>query len=107
MRIPRCSIMFSPGTSIRCSPEINTHVRSEYADQTAEQPSVLVEVQDSGERLDIARFSVADGQHIIGAMVIAEEKSDEHLGFAGEAAFVGQTSSMVKWFNEGVKNRCR
>ena len=60
-----------------------------------------VEVQDSGERIDIARPGVADGQHIMGAMVIAEEKSGEHLVLAGDGAFVRQACGMVTWFNEG------
>lgn len=61
----------------------------------------IVQIQDKGDRIEIADPYAQGGQHIAGAMVIAEEKSGEKLLFSGEPAFIGAACSLVPWFNEG------
>ncbi|EGZ8610207.1 TPA: TraI/MobA(P) family conjugative relaxase [Salmonella enterica subsp. enterica serovar Muenchen] len=61
----------------------------------------VVVIQDKGERIEIADPYTQGGQHIAGAMVIAEEKSGEKLLFSGEPAFIGAACNLVPWFNEG------
>lgn len=61
----------------------------------------VVQIQDKGDRIEIADPYAQGGQHIAGAMVIAEEKSGEKLLFSGEPAFIDTACDMVPWFNEG------
>ncbi|MCB5310568.1 TraI/MobA(P) family conjugative relaxase [Yersinia massiliensis] len=61
----------------------------------------IVQVQDRGERIEIANPFISDGQHIAGAMTIAEEKSGEVMVFEGSRTFVNQACGLVGWFNEG------
>ncbi|MED9709902.1 LPD7 domain-containing protein, partial [Escherichia coli] len=60
-----------------------------------------VKLQDTGDRIEIADPYSQDGQHIAGAMVLAEVKSGERMYFAGEPQFVNKACSIVPWFNEG------
>ncbi|ENN4045508.1 hypothetical protein AB9P72_004353 [Salmonella enterica] len=57
-----------------------------------------------GDRIEIAAPYTQGGQHIAGAMVIAEEKSGEKLLFSGDPAFVGAACNIVPWFNSGGEN---
>lgn len=61
----------------------------------------IVQIQDKGDRIEIADPYTQGGQHIAGAMVIAEEKSGEKLLFSGDPTFVGAACNIVPWFNSG------
>ncbi|EIQ5885634.1 mobilization protein MobA, partial [Salmonella enterica] len=61
----------------------------------------IVQIQDKGDRIEIADPYTQGGQHIAGAMVIAEEKSGEKMQFSGDSAFVGAACNIVPWFNSG------
>ncbi|EME9612076.1 relaxase/mobilization nuclease domain-containing protein [Salmonella enterica] len=61
----------------------------------------IVQIQDKGDRIEIADPYTQGGQHIAGAMVIAEEKSGEKLLFSGDPAFVDAACNIVPWFNRG------
>ncbi|EAB6598837.1 mobilization protein MobA [Salmonella enterica subsp. enterica] len=61
----------------------------------------IVQIQDKGDRIEIADPYAQGGQHIAGAMVIAEEKSGEKMQFSGDSAFVGAACNIVPWFNSG------
>lgn len=59
----------------------------------------IVQIQDKGNSIEIADPYIQNGQHIAGAMVIAEEKSGEKLLFSGETEFINRACSLVPWFN--------
>lgn len=64
-----------------------------------------VKLQDTGDRIEIADPYSQDGQHIAGAMVLAEVKSGERMYFAGEPRIKPAVS--YSGLTRAVKSRCR
>lgn len=60
----------------------------------------IIQIQDKGSRLEIADPYAQNGLHIVGAMVLAVEKSGEKMLFSGDAKFVETACDLVPWFNE-------
>jgi hypothetical protein len=64
-----------------------------------------VQIQDKGERLEIARAGELEGQHVITSLVLAQSKSGEEMVFEGNSAFVQTATDIVPWFNEESGSR--
>ncbi|WP_285142706.1 TraI/MobA(P) family conjugative relaxase [Serratia ureilytica] len=60
----------------------------------------VVQLQDRGERIEVADPHVEDGQHIITGLVIAQSKSGEEMVLEGDRQYVQQSCELVSWFNE-------